>query len=456
MISGKAAIDIHAVTSASLDAVLAGLPEAARAYTAAVQFKAARGEVVIVPDHAGDIAAVLVGLGNEEGADAAWLAGKLPILLPDGMYRFGGWPADQVQSAIAFGLGNYRFSRYGKGQKKKIAVSLSLAQATREVERVVEAMSFGRDLINTPASDLGPEALHEAAALVAKKYGGSMDAIVGDALIEKNFPMIFAVGKASQQAPRLLDLRFGSPAHPKITLVGKGVCFDTGGLDIKPSSAMLLMKKDMGGAASALSAAMMICDAGLPVHLRVLLPVVENAIAGNAFRPGDVLQSRKGLSVEIGNTDAEGRLILADALTYACEERSDLLFDFATLTGAARVALGPDLPPFYTAQESLAAEIADAAQQGSDPVWRMPLWQPYQSMIDSKIADVNNSGGSPFAGSMTAALFLSRFVSAQSPWAHFDIYGWNPSTKPGRPEGGEVQAARLTYALVSKRYGKPA
>lgn len=454
MTDAKTAIAIHGVTPADVNALMAGLPESARAYASAVQFEAARGEVLVLPDQAGAVAAILVGLGPEVGQDTCWLAGKLPGLLPAGHYRFGDWPVDHQLSAIAFGLGGYRFSRYGKAAKKKIKLNLMSAQAESEVRRAVEAVSFGRDLINTPASDLGPEALQAAAADLAKKYGGSMHAIVGEELLEKNFPMIFAVGKASQQAPRLLDLRFGNSDHPKVTLIGKGVCFDTGGLDIKPASGMLLMKKDMGGAASALAAAMMICDAALPVHLRVLLPVVENAIAGNAFRPGDVLTSRKGLTVEIGNTDAEGRLILADALTYACEEQSDLLMDFATLTGAARVALGPELPPFYTFHDGLAAEIAGAAQAASDPVWRMPLWDPYQSMIDSKIADVNNSGGSPFAGSLTAALFLSRFVPAQAPWAHFDIYGWNPSTKPGRPEGGEVQAARLTYALVSKRYGK--
>jgi leucyl aminopeptidase len=273
-------------------------------------------------------------------------------------------------------------------------------------------------------------------------------------LLKQNFPLIHAVGRASPRAPRLIELRWGNASHPKVTLVGKGVCFDSGGLDIKPSSAMLIMKKDMGGAASVLALAHMIMDAKLKVSLRVLIPAVENAVSGAAFRPLDVYPSRKGVSVEIGNTDAEGRLVLADALALADEEAPDLLVDMGTLTGAARVALGPDLPPFYTADETLAADIERCSAAERDPLWRMPLWPAYDSMLDSKVADVNNAPSGGFAGSITCALFLQRFVSAAKAWAHFDIYAWNPSSKPARPEGGECQAARAMYALLKTRYGQ--
>ncbi|MDP3321344.1 MAG: leucyl aminopeptidase family protein, partial [Bosea sp. (in: a-proteobacteria)] len=269
-----------------------------------------------------------------------------------------------------------------------------------------------------------------------------------DDLLARNFPMIHAVGRASPRAPRLIDLVWGNPDHPKVTLVGKGVAIDTGGIDLNHSAGMLLMKKDMGGAAAAIAAARMIMLARLPVRLRLLVPAVENAVSGSAFRPGDILPSRKGLSVEIGNTDAEGRLILADALALADEEAPELLIDFATLTGAARTALGPDLPPFYTHDEGLAAEIARLGQAVNDPVWRMPLWPPYERMLESRIADLNHVSGGSFAGSVTAALFLNRFVEKTQSYAHFDIYAWTPSARPGRPEGGECQAARLTYALV--------
>lgn len=445
-------ISIYGVRPEALDRFRSARSAAESRYMDAVQFSAERGECILLPGADGALAAAVMGFGAAADDDT-WLAGKLPGILPEGEYHFSDWPADVYASAVAFGLGNYRFGTYN-GKKKK-AVSLRLPQAAleKEVHGIVDAVSFGRDLVNTPASDLGPDILHEKAEKVARDFGGTATAIVGDALLKHNFQMIHAVGKASAQAPRLLDLRFGNPAHPKITLVGKGVCFDTGGLDIKPSSAMLLMKKDMGGAAAALAAAMMIRSANLPVYLRVLLPIVENAIAGNAFRPGDVLISRKGLTVEIGNTDAEGRLILADALTYASEDNPDLLIDYATLTGAARVALGPDLPPFYTYNDGLASEIIQAGMAAADPVWRMPLWPAYANMIESKIADMNNSGGSPFAGSITAALFLSRFIGNRESWAHFDIYAWNPSARPGRPEGGEVQAARMTYELLKRRYG---
>jgi leucyl aminopeptidase len=291
---------------------------------------------------------------------------------------------------------------------------------------------------------------------MAAKLRATMKSIVGDDLLEKNFPMVHAVGRASSRPPRLIELTWGEAFHPKVTLVGKGVCFDTGGLNLKPDAGMLLMKKDMGGAATALTIAQMVILAKLKVRLRVLIPAVENSVSGSAFRPGDVLQSRAGITVEIGNTDAEGRLILADALALADEEEPDLLIDFATLTGAARVALGPDLPPFYTDDEGLAGEIADAGDAVADPVWRLPLWRPYESMLDSKVADINHISSGGFAGSVTAALFLSRFVEKAKAWAHFDIFGWVPAEKPGRPFGGEPQAARLVFKLLADRYGRSA
>jgi leucyl aminopeptidase len=300
---------------------------------------------------------------------------------------------------------------------------------------------------------MGPAELALAAQQLAQRFGANYHCVVGDDLPRQNFPLIHAVGMASPRAPRLIDFSWGDPAHPKVTLVGKGVCFDTGGLDLKPSSGMLIMKKDMGGAANVLALALMMMDARLKVRLRVLIPAVENAVAGNAFRPLDIFPSRKGITVEIGNTDAEGRLVLADALALADEEKPDLLIDLGTLTGAARVALGPDLPPFYTDDEELAQELAACAKRENDPLWRLPLWPPYDSWLDSKVADVNNAPSGTFAGSITCALFLQRFVEAAKCWLHVDIYGWTPSAKPARPEGGECQAARAIYKLLSDRYG---
>ena len=327
------------------------------------------------------------------------------------------------------------------------------ASTATSCPRIVDAVFLARDLINTPANDVGPAELEAAARQVAKKHGAVLRSVVGDDLLVQNFPLIHAVGRAAKGAPRLLDLRWGDEAAPKVTLVGKGVCFDTGGLDIKPDSAMLLMKKDMGGAASVLALAQMIMARGLKVRLRVLIPAVENSIAGDAFRPRDVYRSRKGLTVEVGNTDAEGRLILADALALADEEAPDLLVDMGTLTGAARVALGPDVPPFYTHDEDLAGAIARHARAENDPLWRLPLWPAYDAMLDSKVADMNNIATGGFAGSIICALFLNRFVAAAKSWLHVDIYAWTPSAKPGRPEGGECQAARAVYAYLAERYG---
>ena len=350
-------------------------------------------------------------------------------------------------------LSAYRFSRYKSNHREQPELCAPSGVDAARVERIAKGVAFGRDLVNTPTNDLGPDALEAAALNLAAQFKAKASVTRGDKLLQTNLPLIYAVGRASDKAPRLVDFSWGDPDKPKVTLVGKGVCFDSGGLDIKPSSGMLLMKKDMGGAATALALASMVMEANLEVRLRVLLPIVENAISSNAYRPGDIYPSRKGLSVEIGNTDAEGRLILADALALADEEAPDLLLDFATLTGAARVALGPDLPPFYTMDEELASDIARFGVATLDPVWRLPLWDPYDKLLESKIADLNNVSGGSFAGSITAALFLRRFVEQAKAWAHFDIYAWAPTAKSGRPEGGEIQAARLLYDLLEARFG---
>ena len=326
------------------------------------------------------------------------------------------------------------------------------ASTAKIFERVVEAVTLVRDLVNTPANDMGPADLEEAARTLAAEHGAGVRATVGDDLLRENFPLIHAVGRAAARQPRLIDLTWGETDHPRVTLVGKGVCFDSGGLDIKPQSAMRLMKKDMGGAATALALAHMVMSRKLRLRLRVFIPAVENSISGAAFRPGDIFTSRKGITVEIGNTDAEGRLILADALTLADEDHPELMFDFATLTGAARVALGPDLPPFFTDDDQFADELMAHAAAENDPLWRLPLWRPYDEMLESKVADINNVGSGGQAGAITAALFMRRFVSAKS-WAHFDVFAWSPRSRPGRPEGGECQAARAIYALLAARYG---
>ncbi len=453
----RPAIPITAVASAGLDAALAGLAPAHRTFASASGFRAAAGTVLLLPGVDGAVAQVLFGLGKPDAPAATPLiAGRLATGLPKGDYRLGDGFADPAQAALAFGLGAYRFTRYRTADGDGPRLEIPAGADAGELQRAVEAANFARDLVNTPANDMGPADLAAAARGLAERFGATFHEIGGDALLAENLPMIHAVGRAAaaDRAPRLLDLIWGDPDAPKVTVVGKGVTFDTGGLDIKPSSNMILMKKDMGGAANALALALMVMGAGLKLRLRVLVPAVENSISGPAFRPGDILASRKGLSVEIGNTDAEGRLILADALTLASEESPDLLVDLATLTGAARTALGPEIPPFYTDDETLAADLARHAMATADPLWRLPLWRPYLAMMDSKVADINNAGSGSFAGSITAALFLSRFVGDGLRWAHFDIYAWNPAAKPARPEGGEAQSVRAIYALMKERYGR--
>ena len=445
------AIPITFATKATWDAISADLAAPVRQLALANGFAAKPGACLTLPAADGQIAQVVFGLEDETSKYRdLFRPGSLPGLLPPGVYRFANAPHDTRLAVLAFALGSYR---YRKSEASDVRLVPPDGIDAADVTRMADAAALARDLINTPANDMGPEQLALAAQHLANRFGANFNCIVGDDLTRQNFPLIHAVGMASPRAPRLIDLTWGDPAHPKVTLVGKGVCFDSGGLDLKPSSGMLIMKKDMGGAANVLALAQMVMDTRLKLRLRVLIPAVENAVAGNAFRPLDIFTSRKGLTVEIGNTDAEGRLILADALALADEEKPDLLVDLGTLTGAARVALGPDLPPFYTNDETLALEVAACARQENDPLWRLPLWPAYDAWLDSKVASINNAPSGTFAGSITCALFLQRFVEHAKSWLHVDIYGWTPSAKPARPEGGECQAARAIYKLLGERYG---
>jgi leucyl aminopeptidase len=447
------AVPVTFVTSATWPQVRAELDARERAYAQAAGFEPRAGQHLMLPGPEGSLAGVLFAIEPaDDPAPDLFRPGALPGLLPPGVYRFANAPHDAKLAALAFALGAYRFARYRTADEKKVRLELPAGVDGEDVTRIVEAVWLARDLINTPANDMGPAELEYAARSMAARHDASVHVIAGDELLKQNFPLIHAVGRAADRAPRLIDIAWGDPSHPKITLIGKGVCFDTGGLDIKPDSGMLNMKKDMGGAACMLALAHMVMARGLKIRLRVLIPAVENAISGSAFRPRDVYRSRKGLTVEIGNTDAEGRLILADAIALAEEEEPELIADMATLTGAARVALGTEVVPFYTDDAALAADLTRCAATENDPLWRMPLWRPYDQLLESKVADVNNVSSGGFAGSITAAMFLRRFVSGKS-WLHFDIYAWNQTSKPGRPEGAECQAARALYALLVSRYG---
>ncbi|HZE45793.1 MAG TPA: leucyl aminopeptidase family protein [Xanthobacteraceae bacterium] len=447
-------VPVTFVNAANWRGVREHLDSRERAFTEAAGFEPKAGRHLLLPGADGSLSGVLFAL---EAADDPhrdlFRPGTLTSIVPPGAYRFANAAHDQKLAALAFALGSYRFTRYRKQEEKDVRLELPGNVDGDDLTRIVEGVFLARDLINTPANDMGPSELEDAARTLAGRHGASARAIVGDALIDEGFPLIHAVGRAAARPPRLIDITWGDPSHPKVTLVGKGVCFDTGGLDIKPESGMLNMKKDMGGAATMLALAHMLMDRGIKLRLRVLIPAVENSISGAAFRPRDIYRSRKGLTVEIGNTDAEGRLILADALALADEEQPELIADMATLTGAARVALGTDIPPFYTDDDALAFELARSATIENDPLWRMPLWRPYDALLDSKVADMNNVASGSFGGSITAALFLRRFVSAAKAWLHFDIFAWNQTTKPGRPEGAECQAARALYALLVARYG---
>lgn len=412
-------------------------------------FKGEPGTFCAIPDEAGNVSGFLVGADTGETPLAT---GHLARILPEEVYRIENLQDDPSLAALGFCLGAYAYDRYRKSGGERPKLCLPDGVDEKRVHREAEAAYFVRDLINTPANDMGPEALEAETRKLAETFNAALSVIAGDELIDQNFPMIHAVGRASTGVPRLLDMVWGNLDNPKITLVGKGVCFDTGGLNLKPGASMSLMKKDMGGAANVLGLARMIMQAQLPVRLRVLIPAVENSVSGNAFRPGDVLPSRKGITVEIGNTDAEGRLVLGDALTLAAEEEPQLIVDMATLTGAARVALGPDLPPFYTGDDELAGALETAAAELCDPLWRMPLWKPYEKLLASKVADTSHISSGPFAGSVTAALFLQKFVPEECPWIHLDIFGWVPNAKPWAPVGGEAQGIRALYKVIEGRF----
>lgn len=417
----------------------------------------------LLPGADGSLAGVVLGVGQGSAGDpcgpSELLIGQLASSAPAGTYALNDENVDPTLAAIAWGLGAYRYRRYktGTSANQKALLVMPASADRKAVLDIVEGVWLGRDLINTPASDLGPEELEAEARALAGLHGAGIRVTVGEALLEANFPMIHAVGRASTRAPRLIDMTWsksgGLGDAPRVTLVGKGICFDTGGLDIKPASGMLLMKKDMGGAATALALAHMIMAQGLDVRLRVLIPAAENSIDGNAFRPSDVLQSRAGQTVEVGNTDAEGRLVLADALTLADEESPDVLLCFATLTGACRVALGPDLPGLFTSDDALASEIAAAGLAVGDPVWRLPLWAGYDRNLDSEVADLSNVSEGPFAGAVTAALFLKRFVRNAASFAHVDLFGWRPAARPLGPKGGEPQSARAVFRVLRSWYG---
>ncbi len=429
------------------------LPDAARAWIAASGFEASPGRVLTVPGPDGALLGAVFGVDTEDAVQRdPFLAANLARDLPAGAYHVAGALFDARLSVIGFLLGSYRFDRYRKPEIRTVQLALPEGVDPAEVIRIAEGVRLARDLVNTPANDMGPDELEGAARELAGRHGARFGTVSGEALA-RGFPLIEAVGSSSPRAPRLIDFSWGEEHHPRVTIVGKGVCFDTGGLDIKPDAAMLIMKKDMGGAANALGLAHMIMDAGLSVRLRVLIPAVENAVSGTSFRPGDIYRSRKGITVEIGNTDAEGRLVLADALALADEDAPELLIDFATLTGAARVALGPELAPVFTDDDALANDLMRIGLAENDPVWRLPLWRNYDRMLDSRTADMNNVSGGGHAGAITAALFLKRFVEKAKAYAHLDIFAWTPSARPGRPEGGEAHAIRSIYALLKERYG---
>jgi leucyl aminopeptidase len=441
-------------TEASLPALLESLGSSATRWAQAQGFAAQPGSTLLLPSDTGGLSAVLAGVSS---ADDPWALAALPLSLPEGVYTLDprGLTPSPAASVIGWGLGSYQFTRYRKPTRAPAKLALDLtAPELVEAAAQLRASSLVRDLINTPTEHMGPEHLEHTARTLAQAHGGQLSSVVGEALISDNFPAIHAVGRASHRAPRLIELNWGDPAHPKLAIVGKGVCFDTGGLDIKPADGMRNMKKDMGGAAHALGLAQLVMSLQLPVRLQLLVPAVENAIAGNAFRPGEVIDTRAGHTVEIDNTDAEGRLVLCDALTYAAESKPDLIMDFATLTGAARIALGPDLPALFANRDALAADYLAAGEAQRDPLWRMPLWRPYFSYLKSGIADFANSGGSRMAGCITAALYLDRFVDAEQAWTHVDVYSWNDIDRPGRPAGGEAQGLRAAWAFLSKRYAR--
>ncbi|SOH93012.1 leucyl aminopeptidase [Monaibacterium marinum] len=447
------AIDLHVVAKGATDSV--PLTKQQRNWVNATTFTGALGTHCLIPDEDGQITAALVGWGTGSArARGRMLFAQYATQLPVGTYRIANTPEDfdADEQALGWLLSGYKFDRYVKPKSQGAALICPDGCDAARLEIIAHGATLAQRLIDTPASDMNPDDLEAAIRALADTHGADFAVTKGDALLDANFPMIHAVGRAAAVAPRLLDLRWGDEDAPKVTLVGKGVCFDTGGLNLKPGASMGLMKKDMGGSANTIGLAHMIMALNLPVRLRLLVPAVENSVSGNSFRPGDILHSRKGLTVEINNTDAEGRLVLADALALADEEKPDLLLCMATLTGAARVALGPDLPPYFTDDPALAAMIDCAAIQAHDPLWRMPFWEPYEPMIEPGIADLDNAPAGGMAGAITAALFLRRFVENAGSFAHFDIFGWTPVAKPARPKGGANQGIRALLNVIERRY----
>ena len=443
------AVPLTPLTTQDLEGWLAGQPPRAAAWVKATRFTAKPGSVCLLPGADGALERALAGIDPDDGP---WAYGGLPAALPEGTYRLdpAPEPAQAERAALGWALGSYEFTRYRKPQRGFATLVWPKGANRAAIARAAEATWLVRDLVNTPAGDMGPAELAAAARRLARAHGARTAVVLGDHLLRRNYPAIHAVGRASAGAPRLIDLRWGT-AGPRISLVGKGVCFDSGGLDLKSAGGMKLMKKDMGGAAHALGVASMVMAAKLPVRLRVLIPAVENSVSGNAFRPLDVLPTRKGLTVEVGNTDAEGRLVLCDALAEAGRDKPDLLVDFATLTGAARVALGPGLPALFCNDDATAEALLGHGLAQHDPLWRLPLHRPYRRLLDSKVADLNNVSDGPYAGAITAALFLQEFVEPGIPWVHLDIMAWNPAASAGRPAGGEAMGLRAVYALIAER-----
>jgi len=446
-------VPITLLTETNCRAWLKRQPARTAHWLKAQAFTAKPGSFCVLPDASGKPARIVAGVAEPP---SLWDLAALPFKLPAGAYRleWDGPLAFHEWLALGWALGAYRFARYKKSDTQPARLVLSKGSDTAKIERYAAAINRARDMINTPAEDMGPAELAQAVAAVGKKFGAKVTQIVGEDLRRKNYPAIHTVGRASVRPPRLIDLTWGKAGHPRVTLIGKGVCFDSGGLDLKGSSNMYLMKKDMAGAACALAVASMIMDAKLPIRLRVLIPAVENAVSGNAYRPTDIIKMRNGLTVEVGNTDAEGRLILADALTEAASEKPQLVIDFSTLTGAARTALGTDLPALFSDDEQLAEDLIATGKQMEDPLWRLPLHTPYEKMLDSQAADLNSAPNSPYAGAITAALFLRRFAGKKTAWAHLDFMGWNLSARPGRPEGAEAVTVRAVYRMIELRYAK--
>ena len=456
-------IQLTALAAADWPEYAESLAAADRRFAAQNGFVAARGTHLALPGADGGIARMLVGIAPNDAGDGSggWMWGYagLPLTLPQGSYRLDPEPATQeaaTRIAMAWGIGSYAFDRYKKAQRLPAILVWPTLADQPTVESFVRADGFARDLINTPAEEMGPDDLAQAALAMAAELGMTASVVEGEALRAQGYNLIHAVGRAAARAPRLIELGWGDPAHPRVALVGKGVCFDTGGLGIKPDAGMKLMKKDMGGAAHVLALARLVVEAKLKLRLQVLVPAVENSISGNALRPLDIIRSKAGKTVEIGHTDAEGRLILADAFARAGEEKPELMLDFATLTGAARVALGPDLPALFANDDALSAALLAAGIANDDPAWRMPLWKPYRSRIDSKTADMNNVSDGPFGGAIIAALFLQDFVPENTAWAHFDVVAWSPWPRPGRPEGAMMQGLRAVFAVLKDRYAPQA